>query len=150
RTWQGADFVNNQLPVQLDGVRVTVNGKSAYVYYISPTQVNILTPPDDMPNQVQVQVTNSGVISAPFLIQAQAAAPSFFTVGGGPYVAAEHANGSYLGPSSLYPGVTTPARPGETVVLYGNGFGATVPAAVGGSLVQSGLLPTLPVIIIGG
>jgi uncharacterized protein (TIGR03437 family) len=47
--WQGSDFTNGQMPTQLDGVSVTVNGKPAYVYYISPTQVNILTPPDPMP-----------------------------------------------------------------------------------------------------
>ncbi len=46
RTWQSSDFVNNTMPTKLDGVSVTVNGKSAFVYYISPTQVNILTPPD--------------------------------------------------------------------------------------------------------
>jgi hypothetical protein len=40
RPWQGSDFVNNQLPTSLDGVSVTVNGKSAYIYYISPAQVN--------------------------------------------------------------------------------------------------------------
>ena len=46
RIWQDSDFVNSQMPVQLDGVSATVNGKPAYVYYISPTQLNILTPPD--------------------------------------------------------------------------------------------------------
>src|ERR1700722_3904217 len=40
--WQPSDFVNKQLPVKLQGVSVTVNGNSAFVYYISPTQVNIL------------------------------------------------------------------------------------------------------------
>jgi uncharacterized protein (TIGR03437 family) len=35
RIWQGSDFVNGQMPTQLDGVSVTVNGKPAYVYYIS-------------------------------------------------------------------------------------------------------------------
>ena len=30
------------MPTQLDGVSATVNGKAAYVYYISPTQLNIL------------------------------------------------------------------------------------------------------------
>src|SRR5580658_806178 len=41
RAWQGSDFVNSQLPTALDGVSVTVGGKSAYVYYISPTLINI-------------------------------------------------------------------------------------------------------------
>ena len=150
RTWQSSDFVNNQMPVQLDGVSVTVNGKSAYISYISPTQVNILTPLDDIEGPVQVQVTKVGVTSVPFVVQAQAAFPSFFVFGAGPYVAAAHADGSYLGPASLYPGVTTPAKPGETVVLYGNGFGPTSPPATAGSAVQMAPLPALPVIIIGG
>jgi hypothetical protein len=41
--WQASDFMNNQLPVRLHGVSVTVNGNAAYIYYyyISPTQVTI-------------------------------------------------------------------------------------------------------------
>jgi uncharacterized protein (TIGR03437 family) len=150
RTWQGADFVNSQLPKALDGVSVTVNGKSAYVYYVSSTQVNVLTPPDAMSGPVTVQVTAAGVAGQPFTVQAQAAAPALLTFGGTPYVAATHADGNYLGPATLYPGATTAAKPGETVVLYGNGFGATTVPVVAGSLVQSGLLATLPAVQIGG
>jgi uncharacterized protein (TIGR03437 family) len=40
-----SDFVSNKMPTQLDGI-VTVSGWSAYVYYISPMQINILTPID--------------------------------------------------------------------------------------------------------
>src|SRR5580658_4982748 len=75
RTWQGSDFVNNQMPTQLDGVSATVNGISAYVYYISPTQVNILTPPDALSGPVQVQVANNQASSGSFTAQAQAEAP---------------------------------------------------------------------------
>ncbi len=150
RIWQDSDFVKGVLPVQLDGVSATVNGKPAYVYYISPAQVNILTPPDSLNGPVQVQVTNAGVTSTTFTAQAQSLAPSFFAFNGGPYVAATHAGGSYLGPPSLYPGVTTPAKPGETVVLYGNGFGPTSVPVVSGAETQSGTLSPLPVIQIGG
>jgi len=149
RAWQGSDFVNSQLPVQLDTVTATVNGRSAYVEYISPTQVNILTPPDALQGTVQVLMSSGGVNSAPFAVSAQPILPAFFVFAGTPYVAAEHTNGSYLGPASLFPGVT-PAKPGETVVLYASGFGPTVPPVVSGSLVQSGILSTPPVIIIGG
>jgi uncharacterized protein (TIGR03437 family) len=138
------------MPAQLDGVSVTVNGKSAFVYYISPTQVNILTPPDAIAGPVQVRVTNGGVPSAAATVPAQAASLSFFVFNGGPYVAAEHTNGKFLGPASLYPGLTTPAKPGETVVLYANGFGPTSTPVVSGSMVQGGTLSPLPVIKIGG
>ncbi len=150
RTWEAADFVNNQMPTRLDGVSVTVNGKSAYLSYISPTQVNILTPPDGIQGAVVVQVVNGGLTGAPFTAQAQAESPAFFVFGAGPYVAGTHADYSYLGPTTLYPGVTTPAKPGETVVLYGTGFGPTTTPVVTGSAEQSGTLATAPAIQIGG
>ncbi|HEY1757654.1 MAG TPA: IPT/TIG domain-containing protein [Bryobacteraceae bacterium] len=150
RIWAGSDFVNNQLPTSLDGVSVTVNGVPAYVYYISPTQVNILTPPNAISGSVPVQISDNGVTSANFMVQAQAESPSFFVFGAGPYIAAIHVNGGYLGPTSLYPGLTTPAQPGETITMYANGFGSTSIPVVSGSETQSGTLSPLPVITIGG
>jgi uncharacterized protein (TIGR03437 family) len=150
RIWQGSDFSNNRMPRQMDGVGVTVNGKSAYLYYVSPSQVNILTPPDAMSGNVPVQVTVNGITSPAAMVRAQTTAPSFFVFGGGPYLAAEHANGKYLGPASLYPGLSTPARPGEVVVFYANGFGVTDTAVQAGLPVQSGELASLPSIQIGG
>src|SRR5580692_6733603 len=66
RIWQTPDFVNSHLPTSLDGVSVMVGGKSAYVYYISPTQIDILTPPNALAGAVTVQVTNNGAASAAF------------------------------------------------------------------------------------
>lgn len=65
-------------------------------------------------------------------------------------MAAEHVGGSLIGPSTLYPGASTPAKPGETVVIYANGFGTTSVPVISGSKTQSGTLATLPVIQIGG
>jgi len=149
RTWGAPDFVNNQMPVALDGVSATVNGNDAYVYYVSPSQVNVLTPPDAIPGSVNVVVTNNGISSTPFVAQAQPLSPSFF-VFDGTHVAATHGNGAYIGPLTLYPGLTTPAQPGETIVIYGNGFGQTSTPVVSGSMTQSGSLSPLPVITIGG
>ena len=67
RIWRTSDFVNNKMPVQLDGVSVTVNGQPAYVYYISPTQVNILTPPATLSGLAPVRVTNNGAMTTPAL-----------------------------------------------------------------------------------
>ena len=150
RTWGSSDFVGGQMPTGLDGLGVTVNGVPAYVYYISPTQVNILTPPNAISGSVPVQVSDNGVISANFMVQAQAESPSFFIFGGGPYAAAVHANGGYVGPTSLYPGLSTPAQPGETIMIYANGFGTTSVPVVSGSAAQSGTLSPQPVITIGG
>jgi uncharacterized protein (TIGR03437 family) len=150
RIWTASDFVNGQLPVQIDGVSVTVNGKPAYLYGISPTQVNILTPPDAISGQVPIQLTNSGAVSPTFMAQAQAESPSFYVINGGPYVLATHADFSLIGPTTLYPGVSTPAQPGETIVVYATGFGPTSTPVVSGAISQSGTLPTLPAVTIGG
>ncbi|MBN8729002.1 MAG: hypothetical protein J0L64_00565 [Acidobacteria bacterium] len=150
RVWAGADFSGGQMPIRVDGVSVTVNGRNAFVYYVSPTQINVLTPPDAMQGAVPVVVTAAGGSSSPFTVQAQELSPAFFTFNGGNYLAATHADGSLLGPATLFPGATTPARPGEQVILYGNGFGVTIPPVVSGSASQSGTLPLLPTVSVGG
>jgi uncharacterized protein (TIGR03437 family) len=152
RIWQATDFGSGGLtmPAQLDGVSATVNGNAAYIYYISPTQVNILTPPDAISGSVPVRLSYGGQTSAAFTAQAQVLAPAFFVFGGGPYVAAAHANGEYIGPAALYPGLTTPAKPGETIAIYANGFGVTNSPVRSGSVMQSGVLTPAPVVTIGG
>ena len=60
----------------------------------------------------------TGQTTAAFTARAQVLAPAFFVFGGGPYVAATHANGAYIGPATLYPGLTMPAKPGETIALW--------------------------------
>jgi len=148
RTWGTSDFVNGQMPAALDGVSATVNGKAAFIYYVSPTQVNILTPPDAISGPVQIQISNNGAM-ATYTSPAQTLSPSLFVFSGG-NVAAVHLDGTLVGPTTLYPGRSTPAKPGETVVLYANGFGPTSAAVVSGSATQSGTLSTLPVVSIGG
>lgn len=153
RIWQTPDFVNGALPTSLDGVSVTINGKPAYVYFISPGQLNVLSPADSTQGSVQVQVTNNGLVSATTSITLQTVAPAFFSFsqGGGKYIAATHADNSYLGPTTLIPNLTTPAKPGETIVLYTNGFGPTNPGIPDGKLVTaSAPLVTTPTVTIGG
>jgi uncharacterized protein (TIGR03437 family) len=152
-TWSSApEFSNGKMPVQLGTVSVAVNGKSAYVFYISETQINALTPLDDTQSSVPIVVTNGSNSSAPFSANILPAAPSFLLVGATKYIAATHADGSLLGPSSLsVPGYNfTPAQPGEVVVLYAVGFGLPTTALTAGSSSQSGTLPALPTIQIGG
>ena len=149
RSWQTSDFVNNLMPTQLDGVSVTMNGENAFVSYISPTQLNVLTPPDLAPGPVVVEVSNAGT-SAAFSVEASTYSPAFIEFNGGPYVVGAHPDGSLVGPSSLFPGLTTPAKPGETVAVYATGFGPTSPPVVSGSPSQVGTLPVFPVVKIGG
>jgi uncharacterized protein (TIGR03118 family) len=149
RTWQTSDFANNLLPTTVDGVTVTVNGKPAYIYFVSPVQINVLTPVD-MANSgpVQVVVTNNNLNSNTVSVTAQAVAPSFFLINSDKYIAATHANNSLIGPPTLIANVTTPATPGETIVLYANGFGMTNPAVANGQIISTPVpLQSLPTVM---
>jgi uncharacterized protein (TIGR03437 family) len=114
---------------------VTLDGKPAYVGYISPTQINVLAPADSAQGPVSVQVSNNGLTSAASTAQLQTAAPAFF-LWSGKYAVATRPDYSLVGPAGLFQGVTTtPAKPGDVIILWGTGFGATTPA------VDPGVLP---------
>jgi uncharacterized protein (TIGR03437 family) len=54
-------------------------------------------------------------------------------------VAARHLDGSIVGRANLFPGASTPAKVGETISLYGTGFGQPVATPLTeGSVTQSG------------
>ena len=151
-TWESArEFASGRMPTGLGGVSVTVNGKPAFVYYVSPTQLNVLSPLDDGIAAAQIVVTSGGRSSLPFSVPMKAAAPSF-PMFGSKYLVATHADYTLVGPTSLsapgYP--VSPAKPGETIVLYGFGFGLPTTALTNGASSQSGRLPTPPVINVGG
>jgi uncharacterized protein (TIGR03437 family) len=129
-TWQASDFVDGKLPTELQGVSVTIDGKPAYVEYISPTQINVLAPDDTTVGAVSVQVMSNEQQSNALNTQEQQFAPSFFTTGGGTIVAAVHTNGTIVSTSQ-------PATPGEVLMLYGTGFGPTSPASPTGQLVTT-------------
>lgn len=150
RVWKTSDFQGNLLPTNLDGVSVLIDNKPAYVEYVSPTQLNVLVPDDATLGNVTVAVTNS-VGTASSTAEKQEFAPAFFTF---PelYVAAVHANGTLIGPSGLFSTVTTtPARPGEVIMLYGTGFGPTNPPTPTNQLVAHPAQAANPIMIfIGG
>ena len=55
--------------------------------------------------------------------------PAVFRVGNNQYLGALHADGTFVGPVGFIPGVaSSPARPGETILTYGVGFGGVSPA----------------------
>jgi protocatechuate 3,4-dioxygenase, beta subunit len=128
RTWNSqTEIIGGKLPTTLDGVSVTINGKPASIFYISPGQINVQAPSDAGSGSVQVVVKNSDGTSDPVTAAIQTILPGFFLFNRN-YVAAVRPDGSYVGPAGLLQGLTTtPAKPGETISLYGTGFGPTSP-----------------------
>jgi len=154
RAWATKDFVNNALPTAVDGVSVTVNGKAAFVGYVSPKQINILTPVDTAPGApVTVAVTSNSLAGSSASVPDMQCSPApFFYKSGSPYIAAVHSdNVTPIGPTTLFPNSSTPAKPGESIVIYATGYGDTSPQ-VGNGVVVPGHLPlaTIPVVTIGG
>ena len=134
RSWNSADFLNGQLPPQLDYISVRVNGQSAFVSYVSPTQLNVLIPDDPSLGTASIQASGQLLQSNIVYVNKVALQPALFAFTMR-YPAAVHLDGSYLGLPGILAGVTTtPARPNEVIVLFGTGFGASNPPVPTGYL----------------
>ncbi|HUA21517.1 MAG TPA: PASTA domain-containing protein, partial [Bryobacteraceae bacterium] len=138
RGWTGSDFEGNTAPNSLDGVKVSIGGQPAFVDYISSTQVNAQLPSNIPPGgTLQLTVANGNSTSATFDIQVNATepgllAPITFDVNGSQYVFAQLPDGGYALPVGSG---GRPAHPGETVVMYGVGFGPVTPNIPAGQIV---------------
>ena len=129
RVWGSSDFADNRLPTSLDGVHVTIDGLPAYVYYISPTQVNVLAPADSTMGPVQVQVSNSQGSSNTIMASKADVAPAFFAYSQNPRYAVAEVGATLIAPNGLLGNnaFTRPISPGEVVTLYATGLGSTNP-----------------------
>jgi len=132
------------LPTMLDGVSVLVNNTSAFVQAVSPTQLIVLLPSiDASTGQVDVQVTNGDLTSHPFGATIDSLAPALFTADG-KYLVITHGTSALAERLDVYPASPawpattwpspTPVQPGESITLYGAGFGPTDPPIVDGQL----------------
>ena len=133
---------NGDFPTSLGGTSVTIDGRAAYLAYVSPTQINLQAPDDGARGTVPVVVTTPrGQATAPVILSSLA--PSFAllyqnyvaglivrsdgsgTYGGGTY--------DILGPTGNSFGyATVAAKPGDKVELFGVGFGPTTPSVPAG------------------
>ena len=143
--WTSSDFNGVNAPTSLDGISVSVNGKPAYVWYLSPAQLNVQAPENSATGNIAITVTNCKAISQPFTFARKALAPgmlapSNYTAGGTPYMVATFvSDGAYVLNTST--GVafdlnSRPAKPGDLIVAYGIGFGDVTPSILPGVIVQ--------------
>ncbi|MCW5980661.1 MAG: hypothetical protein KIT09_21455 [Bryobacteraceae bacterium] len=147
RQWTGDDFDGDQAPTELEGVRVEINGKPAFVSYVSPTQVNVQAPDDDATGPVTVELTNEHGTSNVVSVDRVRISPALLTtpafhVDDRQYLAAVYPGygtsddpdfGKFVGRANLIEGAPfRPARPGETIILYAVGCGPTEPESEAG------------------
>ncbi len=155
--WSNApDFVNGMLPTQLGPVGVGFGGGllPGYIYWYcsaktnpncADDQINVLAPLIGLNDSgpMPVSVLSNGVPIARTVAFRERYSPAFLSFDAKGHIAARHLDSSLMAPASLYPGSSTPAKAGETISLYGTGFGPPVGVAlVDGSSTQSGDIST--------
>jgi uncharacterized protein (TIGR03437 family) len=138
RTWTGADFNGPNAPTSLEGVRVMFGGKPGFVFYVSPSQINVNVPDDPAgPTQVTV-MTDAGVSNAVNVTRARLSPAMLttpaFLIGGRQYVAALTPDfRSFIGRPNMIPGVSfVLPRAGDTVAIFALGAGPTTPPTQAG------------------
>lgn len=141
-------------PTSLGGVTVTINKKPAFLGYVSPTQINLEAPDDTARGPVEVIVTNelganvSIINLADFspsisLLDTKHVAGVILTPDG----SGHYQNGTYdiVGPVGAFPYYTRPVKRGETILIYGTGFGPTNPGIPAGKPLDGYALTANPV-----
>jgi len=118
------DLRAGMLPTVLigTGVQVLINHIPTNIYYVSPTQVNVLAPVSLATGPATIQLVNNGLAGPAIDIVLDQVAPAMFQLNGN-LVLAAHLDGTVITPEA-------PARRGEVVVIYATGLGPTVPPAI--------------------
>ena len=120
-------IVDGKYPTTFDGVTVTVGGKPAYLSYISSVQINLIVPEVGTGAQ-DVVVKNAVGASAAFSATVSSTGPAFLLWPKNQAVATL-LNYTLAAESGTFSGAATaPAKPGDVVVLWGTGFGPTIPS----------------------
>ena len=126
-------------PVTLGGTSVLIGGIAAPLYYVSPGQINAQVPYELTPgNQYQIVVNTSNGPAVPDPVGLAAATPGIAAFASGTLIA-QHSDFSLVT-------ATAPAKPGENLVIYLAGLGATANQPVTGA--GAPLPPTGPKIAV--
>ncbi len=109
-------------PTTFQGTSVLVGGLSAPLTFVSGGQVNVEIPAELKPTQQYAIVVNAnGALTLPDTIDLTPTVPGVLTYSDGIHAHAQHLDGSDVS-------TTSPAKPGEYVVIYLLGMGATNPS----------------------
>lgn len=133
---------NNDFPTSLGGVSVTIDSKPAYLWYVSPSQINLQAPDDPTLGTVNV-VAQTPRGTATSTVTLAPISPSFSLLDGkhvAGIILRSDGSGAYdtgaydiLGPTGNSLGyATVAAKAGDNVELFGVGFGPTTPQVQAG------------------
>ena len=125
-----ATSVDATFPAVLAGVSVQINGRTAPIYVVSPTQLSVIVPYETT-GIAEIIVTRNGTTNTKsnrVTLYVDRTAPGIFAVPptGLGYAAALHPDNSLVTAQN-------PARMGETIAVYLTGLGAVTPAVTNGA-----------------
>ena len=119
------------LPLNFNGTSVLVGGLSAPLFYLSDGQLDVQIP-NELPanQQFPILVSANGAVTLPDQVDIVPLQPTVDALTGGTLVAQHGADSSLVTSSS-------PAKPGEPLVIYLLGMGPTNPAVASGQAAPS-------------
>lgn len=132
------------LPVALEdpAVEVLINGVAAPIFFVSPTQVNVLIPWEVEPGWADVVVRRGGLNSSPMPVLISEASPNLFTYEGSSALitqtGGDNPDAPQLGVDGPAPassvGPANGGEQGQTITVFAAGLGQTDPAVASGAL----------------
>jgi len=156
RQWSTSDFQGNNAPTSLDGTSVSIGGQNAFVDYISGGQVNAQVPSGAAAGTQTLTVKTANGTSAAYSVTVNSTepgmlAPPSFNIGGTQYLVAQFTDNTYVLPPGAIAGVASRrAKAGDTITIYGVGFGAVNPNIPAGQIVTvTNFLVVAPQILFG-
>src|SRR5688572_4953394 len=143
---QSQQQTNGSFPQTVGGTTVTVNGRPAQIFFVSPSQVNFLVPAQTELGAAEVVVTNSDGFQSRGNIQTLPAAPGIFTISGDGL-----GEGVMLNANTLQEGPFDPTTGNLRISIFATGVrnGLNVTVSAGGralkieSIVESPAMPGL-------
>lgn len=115
-SWSTQGRVADQSSIGLGGVHVLVGGIAAYVFYVSPGQVNALVPNNLKPGRLEINLVRDGSAGPSAVIDVQEYAPALFEYDRDTAIALRYPD--WQPATREYP-----AQPGEIVSLFATGLG---------------------------
>ena len=115
-TQQSQRLLNGTFPTNVAGTTVTVNGRGAQIFFVSPGQVNFLVPPETEIGTADVVVTNSEDFSSRTSAPTLRGAPGVFTKDGD-----GTGDGVILNSESLQEGPFDPTSGNLRLTLFATG-----------------------------
>ena len=139
-TQQSQRQADGTFPTTVGGTTVTVNGRRAQIFFVSPTQVNFLVPPATEIGTAEVIVTNSDGFQSRGNVPTLRAAPGVFTYSGDGL-----GEGVILNADTLQPGPFDPSGGNLRLIIFSTGVrnAAQISVTAGGrSLTFESVMPS--------